>query len=75
MDLEKEIELLKEKVALLEKVKELQDNNSAHPRIPYPYIPAVPTRHFGPCPCPDYPPWLWPTATYTSGTWTENKKG
>ena len=53
MDLEKEIELLKEKVALLEKVKELQDLIGASTRVEYaPHIPYIPTY-----PTPSYPPW------------------
>ena len=52
MDLEREVRLLKEKVALLEKVKELQDTIKGDERVPYvPYIP-VPAY-----PTPEYPPW------------------
>uniref|UniRef100_A0A6M3L4U9 Uncharacterized protein n=1 Tax=viral metagenome TaxID=1070528 RepID=A0A6M3L4U9_9ZZZZ len=45
MDLEKEIKLLKEKIELLEKVKELQDMIKANEKItyvPYPVYPWEP---------------------------------
>lgn len=61
MELEKEIELLKEKIALLEKVKELQEMIKAGEKkqepvyIPY-YVPSYPlptvTPHY-----PNYPTW------------------
>ena len=49
MDLEKEIKLLKEKVELLEKVKELQDMIKANERItyvPYPVYPWEPWQPY-----------------------------
>ena len=57
MDLEKEIELLKEKVVLLERIKELQDLVEARrPYIPYePYIPVTPYI------VPGYSPSPWVT--------------
>ncbi len=63
MTIEREIELLKEKVALLEKIKELEDiiASSRWQIIPYqvPYIPYVPNP---------YPTWQPYT---TSGTTSE----
>ena len=62
MDLEKEIKLLKEKVVLLEKIKELQDQIEQYRQpyyVPMPY-PVYPTY---PQPQP-YDP-LWYPSTYT----------
>jgi len=58
MDLEKEIELLKEKIDLLEKVKELQDMIKVAER---PYTPTIPYQ-------PPYNPWIWYSITSDSIT-------
>lgn len=54
MDIEKEIELLKEKLALLEKIKELQEIIKENEKVnthPFPYIPyPVPTWPYYPQP-------------------------
>lgn len=58
MEIEREIELLKEKVALLEKVKELQDMIKNAEVLPYiRYVPY-----------PVYPNYPWPTIHYEYGT-------
>ena len=75
MELEREIKLLKEKVELLEKIKELQDQINQY-RQPY-YVPI---------PYPIYPnPWIiphnpyYPTITWTidtgTGTYTDSNIG
>ncbi len=60
MEIEREIELLKEKITLLEKIKDLQDAIKAKetqnvvsyiPWYPYPVYPSIP------CPQPLYPSW------------------
>lgn len=67
MDLEKEIAMLKEKVALLEKIKELQDVIKAEPRkeyIPYPSYPH-----------PWYPSWpTYPQFTWDTTVWAYHGK-
>ena len=72
MDLEREIELLKEKVKLLEAVRDLQEKIKVAERIPVPpivpYIPYVP---------PIYPSIPWPTApwydpVYAPYRWTSS---
>ena len=74
MDLEREIELLKEKVALLEKIKELQDAikvKECTPIIPYiPYVPINP-QPFTPW-HPPWTPWYGPNTAGDPGpvTWT-----
>ncbi len=59
MDLELEIKLLKEKVVLLEKVKELQEMvNKFQPNIPYvPYVPFIPPAPYNPWPIITTGPW------------------
>ena len=62
MDLEREIELLKEKVKLLETVKELQDQIKVAERpreCPAPYIPYCP---------PVYPGPVWPQTPWYEQT-------
>jgi len=60
MTIEDEIRLLKEKVALLEKVKELQEMIAkVEPEkvyVPYPVHPTYPTRHWITAP---YPVWIY----------------
>lgn len=62
MDLEREIELLKEKVALLEKIKQLQDAIKMKECTPItPYLPYFPP--------PIYPwpyPWYQDTTTWSN---------
>lgn len=62
MELEKEIKLLREKVALLEKINELQDQIEQYRQLyyvpmPYPIYPTYPQ------PQPYNPPWYFPTWT------------
>ena len=67
MNIEREIELLKEEITLLEKIKELKDTikEAEKPHIPWtPYIPYYP-------PC--FPP-CYPYNSYTI-TWTTSTSG
>ena len=66
MDLEREIVLLKEKLALLEKIKELQDAIKVKECTPItPYIPYVPYPVYPPVYPTIYP---WVTYTTTAGS-------
>lgn len=66
MELKEEIKLLKEKVELLEKVRELQDIIKANEEVDVPVVPYIPNS-YPTTPYPSYPypfpyPWYWTTS-------------
>ena len=73
--LEKEVQLLREKVTLLEKLKELQEAiRIAQPPMVEPIIVPVP---YYPPPQPYWEPWYLPNTTnpYPQITWTSGAMG